>query len=504
MTEDLSKKFDEQGYAIFLPAISTFYNNYIARQRVGPYVEQSRFPKSFNGDMEALNFLDPIKSKFHYKYGLYSAGHAQLNMARTNVEDAMIQQRDRKNTVILGDSGGFQIGKGILKFDWKKFKTPSTDKVILNILDWLEETADWSMILDVPAWASNPSNSPRTGLKSFQDCLDATVYNNNLFIKNRKGKTKFLNVLQGDDWEKATAWYDAVKSMPFEGWAMGSKNASDMYIALKRIIILRDEKLLDERNWMHFLGTAQLDWSVYLTAIQRQLRKTVNPNINLSFDCASPFIATANGRIYTDTVFSKKKLTIRMDFAPDNKLLKNSQIPFPWESAITKDMTMGDVCYYGPTDMNKIGKIGKTSWDSFSYALMMGHNVYTHIKSVEKANQLADIEYVTHKPEWKHWRKLKDSDRSDDYSDWIPRNLLYFNGFVKDLFESETPMDMLDEARAFLDSCANTRWRKSSHFDKFFDTGETSVINDPAELEHNEDAIAKLEELENSIKAKNV
>lgn len=500
--EDLSKTFDEQGYALFLPAISTFYNNYIARQRVNNYVDPSRFPANFNGDMEALNFLDPVKGKFHYKYALYSAGHAQLDMKKTHVDDAMIQQRDRAKTMILGDSGGFQIGKGVLKFDWKKFKTPTTDKVILNILDWLEETADWSMILDVPAWAATPANSPRTGLHSFQDCLDATLYNNNMFIKNRKGKTKFLNVLQGDDWEKATIWYDAVKDMPFEGWAMGSKNASDMYVALKRIIILRDEGRLEDKNWMHFLGTAQLDWSVYLTAIQRQLRKHVNPNISLSFDCASPFIATANGRIYTDTIFNKKKMTIRMDFAPDNKLLKGSKIPFPWHSAISDGMTLGDVCFYGPNDPNKIGKIGKTSWDSFSYVLMMGHNVYTHIKSVAKANQLTDIESATYQPDWRLWRKLKETDRSDDYSEWIPRNLLYFNTFIKDLFESQTPMDMLEQARPFLDSCANSRWRKSSHFDKFFSTGEASVINDPSELEHDENAIAKLDDLEKSMSGK--
>ena len=133
---------------------------------------------------------------------------------------------------------------------------------------------------------------------------------------------------------------------------------------------------------------------------------------------------------------------------------------------------------------------------------MMGHNVYTHIKAVAKVNQLADIECATYQPDWRLWRKLKDNDRSDDYSIWLPRNLLYFNRFIKELFASDTPMTMLEEARPFLDSCANSRWRKSSHFDKFFTTGEASVINDPADLEHNEDAIAKLDELEKSMSGK--
>ena len=33
---------------------------------------------------------------------------------------------------------------------------------------------------------------------------------------------------------------------------------------------------------------------------------------------------------------------------------------------------------------------GKTSWDSFSYALLMGHNVYLHLTAVQEANRRFD------------------------------------------------------------------------------------------------------------------
>jgi hypothetical protein len=49
-----------------------------------------------------------------------------------------------------------------------------------------------------------------------------------------------------------------------------------------------------------------------------------------------------------------------------------------------------DVCIYAPGDLNKIGKEGKTSWDSFSYAIQMGHNVWTHIHAVQEANRQYD------------------------------------------------------------------------------------------------------------------
>lgn len=49
-----------------------------------------------------------------------------------------------------------------------------------------------------------------------------------------------------------------------------------------------------------------------------------------------------------------------------------------------------DICIYGPNDVNKIGKVGKTSWDSFTYAIMMGHNVWLHLNSVQEANRQYD------------------------------------------------------------------------------------------------------------------
>jgi hypothetical protein len=60
------------------------------------------------------------------------------------------------------------------------------------------------------------------------------------------------------------------------------------------------------------------------------------------------------------------------------------------ESPISKHLLMKDICIYKPGDLNKNNKEGATSWDSFSYALMMGHNVWTHIESVQRANREFD------------------------------------------------------------------------------------------------------------------
>jgi hypothetical protein len=59
-------------------------------------------------------------------------------------------------------------------------------------------------------------------------------------------------------------------------------------------------------------------------------------------------------------------------------------------SPLMDGVQVKDICIYGPTDVNKIGKIGKTSWDSFTYAIMMGHNVWLHLNSVQEANRQYD------------------------------------------------------------------------------------------------------------------
>ena len=170
------------------------------------------------------------------------------------------------------------------------------------------------------------------------------------FLKNRLGATKWLNVLQGSDWDTAEKWYQGVKEFsdpngPYagkeaEGWAFGGANMCKMDITLKRLMTLREDGLLKGKNWIHFLGTAQLDWSCYLTQIQRQIRKHINEEITISFDCASPFIATAHGLVYTNAQHTTKRWSVIMDKAPDNKALAGADIPFPFESETGSRLTM--------------------------------------------------------------------------------------------------------------------------------------------------------------------
>jgi len=405
-------------YAVFLPAISGFYATFVGRQRNEHYVDPARFPQGLT-DMEQLNWLNSTKALFPYKWSLYSGGHANLDLGKTDWSEDMVRNRE-PGTFILGDSGGFQIAKGLWEGDWKANSgCAKAQKKRSLILNWLDNIADYGMILDIPTWViHDKKSSAACGITTLQEAFEATKFNNEYFMANRKGKNnggaKFLNVLQGDNHTSAEQWYQEMKKFcdpaqypgrHFDGWAMGGQNMCDVHLVLRRLVALRYDNLLQEgvHDWMHFLGTSKLEWAVLLTVIQRAVRKYVNPAFTISFDCASPFLATANGQVYYDNVFPQDgKWSYRMAPSADDK--KYSTDTRKWsagvvadgiyntwqESPISDTLTMKDICIYRPGDLNKNGKEGKTSWDSFSYALLMGHNVWMHLTAVQEANQRFD------------------------------------------------------------------------------------------------------------------
>jgi hypothetical protein len=133
----------------------------------------------------------------------------------------------------------------------------------------------------------------------------------------------------------------------------------------------------------------------------------------------------------------------------------------------------------------------------------MGHNVQCHIDAVQKANHLADIECARFKPDWRHWKKLNAKDaNSDQFSNWIPRSILYFDRFVKELFETKTldeAMEMLNTpaAKAFLVSIAGSRntghGQNDNLFGGLFEVEEVTRA-DEIDLENpNDEELTKLE-----------
>jgi hypothetical protein len=382
------------------------------------YVDPARMPAGIQ-DMEMMNWLNSQKALFPYKWSLYSGGHANLDLNKPDASEDMVRARE-PGTFMLGDSGGFQIAKGLWEGDWRANSgCAKAQKKRDAILKWLDGISDYAMTLDIPTWVIHDKKaSDACKITTLQEAVDATKFNNEYFMANRKGVknggTKILNVLQGANHGDAEQWYQTMKhycdpaqypDTHFNGWAMGGQNMCDVHLILKRLVTLRYDNLLQEgvHDWMHFLGTSKLEWAVLLTVIQRAVRKHVNPAFTISFDCASPFLATANGQVYHEIDLThQEKWSYRMSPIVDDKkyatdtrmfrdaVLQDQLIHHFDQSPISARMQMKDICVYKPGDLNKNGKEGKTSWDSFSYMLLMGHNVWTHIEAVQRANREFD------------------------------------------------------------------------------------------------------------------
>jgi hypothetical protein len=403
----------QSDYAVFLPAISSFYGTYIGKQRFDPTnIPPSRMPQGIP-DMEQLNWLNPQKGLFPYKWSLYSAGHADLDLAKVSPKEDMVRNRD-PNTVMLADSGGFQIAKGVWPGRWADPTDKAAEKKREAVLKWQMGIATYGMTMDIPTWTYlDKEASALCGIYSYDDAVNATKYNNEYWMANRNGDTKILNVLQGSNHGEADHWYGLMKDYcdpnkyerHFNGWGMGGQNMCDVHLVLKRLVNLIHDGLLEKgvHDWMHFLGTSKLEWAVLLTDIQRAVRKYHNSNFTISFDCASPFLATANGQLYHSiTTNNRDKWSYQMSPTVDNKkysldgrsfrdaVMQDGIHPNFEDSPITARLKISDVCVYKPGDLNKIGKEGKTSWDSFSYALLMGHNVWMHMEAVQRANRMYD------------------------------------------------------------------------------------------------------------------
>lgn len=493
----------QQDYAVFLPAISGFYATFVGKQRNEHYVDPARFPQGLT-DMEQLNWLNSTKALFPYRWSLYSGGHANLDLSKQDWSEDMVRNRE-PGTFILGDSGGFQIAKGLWEGDWKANSgCPKAQKKRESVLKWLDSIADYGMILDIPTWVIHDAKaSAACGITTLTQAFEATKFNNEYFIANRRGKNnggaKFLNVLQGDNHTSADTWYQEMKKFcdptqypdrHFDGWAMGGQNMCDVHLILKRLVALRYDNLLQEgiHDWMHFLGTSKLEWAVLLTVIQRAVRRHVNPAFTISFDCASPFLATANGQVYFENVYPPDgKWSYRMAPSADDKKYATDTRPWAqgvvadgiyprWtDSPISRMLTMQDICIYRPGDLNKNGKEGKTSWDSFSYALLMGHNVWMHLTAVQEANQRFD---------------------RGEHPAMMQRdggNYEYFEDIVEAIFaapDRQTAEDIVELYSSYWMQIVGTRGNKGrktmnakTNFSKLFSFEHSSTDTDPDDLD---------------------
>lgn len=419
--DELNKRWDD--YAVYLPSIQKAY----AKLANSTTDKNRTLPNGVN--LKSLNFLNPKSKLWHFPNALYSVGQFKLGETQGDI----VTNRDIKNTLILGDSGGFQIGKGTLAGFTALDKCKTADEVCAAwrsaegtklkqwIVNWLETNSDYAMTLDMPLWARSPQNKHTPFHKcSVQQLTDLSVENLEFIKRNKRGNTKWLNVIQGDTPKDMKLWWDAVKGYRFSGWALAGNVGwrGGAQAVLNQVLMMRDEGAFEKGlDWIHVLGVSQLKWAVILTAIQRGLRASTNPNLRISYDSASPNILAGK----FEQIAKYPKLTKKEDSwvvsayrVPSAKVYVDSgdKYPFPYPSPLGDKLMLSHINV-------KQKKFSNVHLDEVSQALLTHHNTWVYVRAMLEANDLAFLDKA-------------------EAQQYVPPNLLNFLHLTEELLSSSS------------------------------------------------------------------
>jgi hypothetical protein len=452
MAIDLSPRWDE--FAVYLPAIQEWYSKNVHSDSNR---DKSRpFPDGIK--LTDLDYLNPKSKLWHYKYGLYSAGQFKKHVpieCSVALRDRSVDKNGVSKTIILGDSGGYQIGIGTFSGTehLSKLKDPlalceawrGCGDVRDRVVDWLCATSDYAMTIDMPLWVlvSKESTSPFK-ICSREQLTQLTVENLEHIKQNKHGKTKWLNVLQGTTQDDIQYWWSRVKKYKFDGWALAGNVGwrGGLDFVMYNILLMRDEGAFEDgQDWMHVLGVSQPTWAVMLTAIQYSLREKCNPKLRISYDSASPF----------QTVGRIRKLMRYPKFTKDFRTWVMTAQPNPFSSTYADggksfhfpfSSPIGDRLLLEHLNVRS-GEFQSRPNDSITDLLLMNHTLYVYVRAFLEANELVFM-------------------RPSEASQYVPQEMLDAIEIIHELILSDSWMNKYQKHKNFLNAVS----KKLSHDEK--------------------------------------
>ena len=424
-------------HAIYLPAV----NGTMPRVIDATIPAGRPFPAGF--DLTDLAFWTGTSKLFNHRFLLHSVGNYKIGAFP---KFSMFHRKPNSFTFV-GDSGGFQIGKGTLEglngfkegmdgnaavAAWNK----SYDAKVW-IINWLEMNSDYAMTLDMPLWANTNSGLTSPFHKcTDQQLLDMTLDNLKIIERNMQGRTKWLNAVQGTNAQNTLTWWNAIKHFRHGGWSLAGAAGwrGGLHNMLTNLLRMRDDNAFEKgQDWVHVLGVSTAMWAILLTAIQKQLRE-INGNIQVSFDSASPFqtggardqygLPPALTKNDSDWSVRTKTLPMTRHYAdPTNP------IPFPVSSPIgntfqTYHLVVRDKDF----QHRRLDDIG-------SY-ILISHNIWVYLDAFRRANTLAFA--TPSRP--------------------IPGRYAAALDVIEHVFKSQTWVTEIDRHKALLDTVAKAQY----------------------------------------------
>jgi len=260
----------------------------------GEYGDKLKKDFRFRNGMTCRFYSDEMEEKYRHPQVLITAGaHFKTDGYRDKLGLT-------KDNLVMGDSGGYQIASGAMKWDIKHRD---------RIFKWLEENTDIAMNLDIP---------PRLKYQGqYGECLEISKENFKYFSNNQTGATQFMNVIQGDDEHTYMNWYNEVKDFDFMGWGIGGCGGS-LYRFMSGVLALINgkEHLKESTKVIHILGTSKIRDFLMLKQLSKSIGDVGSKAI-ITTDSSSPDRAVVFGTFYTG--FSMKRGTFESVGFPNAK-----------------------------------------------------------------------------------------------------------------------------------------------------------------------------------------
>ena len=234
--------------------------------------------------------------------------------------------------------------------------------------------------------------------------------------KNKRGNTKWLNVIQGTTTEDMKLWWDAVKGYRFGGWALAGDTGwrGGTGAVIKQVLMMRDEGAFEKgMDWLHVLGVSQTKWAVILSAIQRALRKSTNPKLRVSFDSASPNILSgkfSEVAVYPKFTKNENSWSISAMRCPTGAIYVDStkEFAFPFPSPLGDKLKLHHLNV-------KAEEFSAVHFDEVTQAFLTHHNTWVYVRAMLEANELAFMDKA-------------------DAQEFVPPNLLNCLYLIDELF----------------------------------------------------------------------
>lgn len=325
------------------------------------------FKKNYRFNGYSCRFFNPHDNPWPpHPYLLMSAAHRYRDPIASDYEV------DFNDSVILGDSGGFQLCNEQLTY---------SPDIVEKLFNWLEHNTNYAMNLDFPPYLKKF----RGGVKKMTKQEELEYFDKNLqisrghfehFAKNTVGKTNYLNIIHGRNTNELERWYEQVKDFEFTGgWSIGSLSTvqdHDVYLILLVFFFLLEKGELDKPHYtapfLHCLGFGKTRRLPFLMYLQRKINE-MGYDWRISYDSSSATFASSYGHY---TLYMKKNGKTHVKLNRSSLEEVDPRVPLPHTTPICEGWTFQDLLDFKNEMKNEEDK---QTFRAEYYAFLAIHNL---------------------------------------------------------------------------------------------------------------------------------